>query len=263
MAVHLQTPKDRSIGFAFLLITSIGWGLNWPVIKLVLRDWPPLFARGTAGLFAASALAALATLRGQRLSFPRGVLGRLGAASVLNVFAWMGFSTIAMVWLTVSEGALLVYTMPVWAMLFAWLIRGQRPSPSGFAAVVLGVIGLVVLLGGAQITATSGKLPGVLLALSSAVLFAFSTVVFRSTLPIPPLALTAWQVGRVTTAAAFHAATASRSIARSRCQEPDRAPSCFLPGAKVTPMSLREYVPHPPICGRISAGPLLRHDGRG
>jgi drug/metabolite transporter (DMT)-like permease len=123
------------------------------------------------------------------------VLGRLGAASMLNVFAWMGFSTIAMVWLTVSEGALLVYTMPIWAMLFAWVIRSERPSLSGFAAVVLGLTGLLVLLGGAQITATPGKLPGVLLALGSAVLFAFSTVVFRSPLPIPPLTLTAWQVG--------------------------------------------------------------------
>jgi hypothetical protein len=52
MAAHSQIPKDRYIGFAYLLITSIGWGLNWPVIKVVLRDWPPLFARGSAGLVA-------------------------------------------------------------------------------------------------------------------------------------------------------------------------------------------------------------------
>ena len=52
MALHSQPTKDRYLGFVFLLITSIGWGLNWPVIKLVLRDWPPLFARGTAGLVA-------------------------------------------------------------------------------------------------------------------------------------------------------------------------------------------------------------------
>jgi drug/metabolite transporter (DMT)-like permease len=195
MAGHSQTPRDRYIGFAYLLITSIGWGLNWPVIKVVLRDWPPLFARGSAGLVAAMVLAALATLRGQRLSLPSGVIGRLDAASMLNVFAWMGFSTIAMVWLTVSEGALLVYTMPIWAMLFAWAMRGERPSLAGFAAVVLGGLGLLVLLAGAQVTTTTGKLPGVLLALASAVLFAFSTVVFRPPLPIPPLTLTAWQVG--------------------------------------------------------------------
>jgi hypothetical protein len=42
---------------------------------------------------------------------------------------------------------------------------------------------------------------------------------------------------RVSTAAAFHAATASRSVARSRCHGTDLAPGCFLPGAKVTPTS--------------------------
>ena len=50
---------------------------------------------------------------------------------------------------------------------------------------------------------------------------------------------------RVSTAAAFHAATASRSVARSRCHEPDIAPGCFLPGAKVTPTSPSPRRPTP------------------
>ena len=100
-----RNRKDRHAGFALLLITSIGWGPNWPIIKLLLREWPPLFARGTAGLTAAAVLATVAYVRGERLSLPSAVLGRLGAAAFLNVFAWMGVSTVAMVWLTVSEGA--------------------------------------------------------------------------------------------------------------------------------------------------------------
>ena len=190
-----RNRKDRHAGFALLLITSIGWGPNWPIIKLVLREWPPLFARGTAGLTAAAVLATVAYVRGERLSLPSAVLGRLGAAAFLNVFAWMGFSTVAMVWLTVSEGALLVYTMPIWAMLLAWPVRGDRPSVTGFAALVLGIAGLAALLGGVEITAASGKVPGITLALAAAVLFAFGTVIFRSPLPLPPLTLTAWQVG--------------------------------------------------------------------
>jgi len=191
----VRNRKDRHAGFALLLITSIGWGLNWPIIKLVLREWPPLFARGTAGLIAAAVLALVGYTRGERLSLPSALLGRLGAAAFLNVFAWMGFSTVAMVWLTVSEGALLVYTMPIWAMLLAWPVRSERPSLTGFAALVLGIAGLAVLLGGVEITAASGKVPGVALALAASVLFAFGTVVFRSPLPLPPLTLTAWQVG--------------------------------------------------------------------
>jgi drug/metabolite transporter (DMT)-like permease len=47
--------RSRRIGLLCLMVTATGWGLNWPVMKLLLllREWPPLFARGTAGLVAA------------------------------------------------------------------------------------------------------------------------------------------------------------------------------------------------------------------
>src|SRR3954470_23507239 len=94
--------RSRRTGLLCLGVTAIGWGLNWPIIKLILREWPPLFARGMAGLVAALGLAALSVLRGERISAPSRDLGRLSVAAALNVFAWMGFSTIAMVWLSVA-----------------------------------------------------------------------------------------------------------------------------------------------------------------
>src|SRR3954454_19815751 len=140
--------RSRRIGLLCLAITAMGWGLNWPVIKLILREWPPVFARGTAGLVAALGLCVLSVVRGQRISIPRGAAGRLAIAAILNVFGWMGLSTLAMVWLTVSQGTLLVYTMPIWAMLLAWPVRGEKPTPRGIGALGLGVLGLCVLLGG-------------------------------------------------------------------------------------------------------------------
>jgi hypothetical protein len=74
---------------------------------------------------AALALAAVAIVRGERMVVPSRAIGRLSLAAALNVFAWMGFSTIAMVWLSVAEGALLVYTMPIWATLLVW--RSAEP----------------------------------------------------------------------------------------------------------------------------------------
>jgi hypothetical protein len=112
--------RSTRIGLFCVALTAIGWGLNWPIIKLLLREWPPLFSRGSAGIAAALGLAGLAALRGERLRIPFGALRRLAFAAATNVFAWMGFSTLAMVWLSVAEGALLVYTMPIWATLLAF-----------------------------------------------------------------------------------------------------------------------------------------------
>ena len=187
--------RSRRIGLLCLAVTAVGWGLNWPIIKLILREWPPLFARGAAGLVAALGLAALAAMRGERLTIPPRALGRLSAAAALNVFAWMGFSTVAMVWLSVAEGALLVYTMPIWATLLAWPLRGARPTLRGLAALALGMAGVGVLLAGSGLALGTGKLPGILLALGAAVLFALGTVTGVSAIPLAPTALTAWQVG--------------------------------------------------------------------
>src|SRR3954451_9517206 len=120
--------RSRCIGLLCLAVTVIGWGLNWPIIKLILREWPPLFARGTAGLVAALGLAAVAIIRGERMTVSWRALGRLSLAAALNVFAWMGFTTLAMVWLSVAEGVLVVYAMQIWATLLPWRLGGARPT---------------------------------------------------------------------------------------------------------------------------------------
>ena len=187
--------RSRRIGLLCLAVTAVGWGLNWPIIKLLLREWPPLFARGTAGMVAAIGLATFAAIRREHLAVPLRAFGPLSAAAFVNVFAWMGFSTLAMLWLSVTEAALLVYTMPIWATLLAWPTLGLRPTLRSVTALALGLGGVGVLLAGPGLALGAEKLPGVVLALGAAVLFAFGTVAPRSTIPLSPVALTAWQVG--------------------------------------------------------------------
>lgn len=185
----------RWIGFLCLGITALGWGLNWPAIKLLLREWPPLFARGLAGVMAALILAVIAAASGERLKVPREVWPRLLFATFTNVFAWMGFTTIAMKWVSVSEGALLVYTMPIWATLFAWPLLGMRPTLRDVMALCLGIVGLGILLGGNGLAFGHEKLWGILLAVTAAMLFALGNILNRSPIAVPPIALVAWQVG--------------------------------------------------------------------
>jgi drug/metabolite transporter (DMT)-like permease len=187
--------RDRSIGFLCLVVTAFGWALNWPFMKLLLVQWPPLFARGLAGVLAAAILASLAMSRGESLRVPRDAIPRLVFASFTNVFAWMGFGTMAMKYVTVGEGALLAYTMPIWAMLLAWPLLHVRPTAKDVAALVLGLAGVALLLGVGGFAFTADKLIGVALALACAILFALGNVLNRAQLPMPPLVVVAWQVG--------------------------------------------------------------------
>jgi drug/metabolite transporter (DMT)-like permease len=85
--------------------------------------------------------------------------------------------------------------MPIWATLFAWPLLGTRPTLRDVAALALGVTGLAILFGGQGLSLGHDKLLGVLLALSSAILFALGNILNRKPIPVPPIALVAWQVG--------------------------------------------------------------------
>lgn len=162
-------------------------------MKYLLREWPPLFARGTAGLTAALVIACIAASLGQSLAVSRAQYGRLLVSAFINVFAWMGFSTLSMRWLHAGQAALLVYTMPVWATLLAWPFLGKRPGVASLCGLALCITGVGLLFGGHDMALGIDKLPGVLFALGAAVLFALGTVV------VPPVALSplptvAWQL---------------------------------------------------------------------
>jgi drug/metabolite transporter (DMT)-like permease len=191
----MQNQTARWTGLALLAITCTGWALNWAFIKLLLREWPPLFSRGVSGVAAGMLLAMIASARGESLKVPRGAWGALLLAAFTNVFAWMGFGTAAMVDLSISEGTLLVYTMPIWAMMFAWPMLGTPPHAREFAALALGIAGIAALFTGDTLALGTGKSTGIALALAAAILFAFGSVRTKAPLPIAPIAQVAWQVG--------------------------------------------------------------------
>jgi drug/metabolite transporter (DMT)-like permease len=192
--VH-QRLRDRHVGLACLAFTVAGWGLNWPFLKLLLKEWPPLFARGTAGVTAALGLAIVVILRGERLRPAPGERLALSRAAFTNVFAWAGLSTLSLRWLNVAEAALLVNTMPIWATLLAWPVHGSRPTIRTGIGIGLAIAGIGILLAGPDLTFSASKLPGLVLALGAAVLFAAGVVAARPSVTLSPLAMTAWQVG--------------------------------------------------------------------
>jgi drug/metabolite transporter (DMT)-like permease len=183
-------------GLMFLAITSVGWGFNWPVTKFLLSELPPLTFRGGTGVIGASLLAALALIRGQSLRVPRKLWPRLALAALLNVTGWMVLMGLALLWLPASEAALIAYTMPVWASMLAWPVLGERPTLLRTIALLMAFAGLAAITGGNGITATSAKLPGIIMALTGALGFALGTVLAKK-LPVtlPPLPAAAWQIG--------------------------------------------------------------------
>jgi len=184
------------LGFGFLAIASVGWGLNFPIMKHLLTEWPPLSSRGLCGIVGAAALALIAVARRQQLSVPRAMWLRLFLVSTLAIGGWTAFMGLALLWLSASEAAVLGISIPVWVAFLAWPVLGERLSPVRAISLLVALAGIVVLIGGGGLEANVEKLPGILCALAGAVCVAFGTVLTKHfPLAMPPLSLAAWQVG--------------------------------------------------------------------
>jgi drug/metabolite transporter (DMT)-like permease len=183
-------------GLVLLLMTTIGWGLNWPAMKVLLADLPVLSTRATSGALGFLVLAAVALWRRESLAVPTRLWPRLLLVSALNVTAWMGLASFSLLWLAAAEATIVCYTMPVWASLMAWAVLGEKPGLARLLGMALALSGLVLLVLGHGLDVGLAKLPGVALGLGSAILFSLGTVVTkRWPLGLPPVCAAVWQVG--------------------------------------------------------------------
>ena len=179
-----------------LLATTAGWEIGWPAMKVLVGEWPPLLARGVCGCIAAACLLAVCLARGERVRLSWQGFRRLALLAVLNVTSWMGCTALCLSWLSAGEGALITYTMPIWAMLLAALLLGEELTIRRLTAIVLGLCGSAVIVTSQGVAIGVTKLPGVGLALVAAASFALGSVLSkRMTMPVAPLPCTTWQVG--------------------------------------------------------------------
>ncbi len=187
------------IGYGYMAVTALAWGFNWPVMKGLMREWPPFTMRIYAGGLAIALLFGIAAWQRDRLLPPRGQWRRLAVAGLLNISAWSVVAPLALFWLAASEAAIIAYTMPVWATVLAWPVLGERPTWRRVAGLLLGLGGVGLLMAGPLLTLPAAevvaKLPGAGFMLLTALMFAAGAVfIKRYPVAMPQLPMIAWQL---------------------------------------------------------------------
>jgi probable blue pigment (indigoidine) exporter len=192
---HSAAPNAFALGFVFLTITSVGWGLNWPVMKHLLTELPPLSARGWSGLVGAVSLAAVALARREDMRVPRAVWPRLVLFSLLTVGTWAALIAVSLLWLRASEAAVIAASMPVWVSLLALVVLKEHFSLLRALALAIALTGLAILFGADGFDASLSKLPGALLAITATLCVATGTVLTKKfPFQLPPISLASWQI---------------------------------------------------------------------
>ena len=163
-------------------------------MKFAVGELSPLTFRTACVLISGLGLMALAALSGERIALPRPQWPALLAVALLNVTGWHLFSAWSLVHMGGGRGAIVAYTMPIWAAVFsAWYLK-ERLSRRRMAALALGMTGIALLIGPELFGLHSSPL-GPLLMIGAAICWAGGIVAMKGqSWPIGIMALTGWQL---------------------------------------------------------------------
>lgn len=171
----------KPVHYGALLLLGAIWGASFLFIGVAVPDFGPLMLMFLRVLIAGLILLAAALLTGR----PGDVRATLrlrenwrkylviGLFSSALPFTLIAFSELS---LTVSLASILNSTTPLFTALIAALWGSERLTGRKVWGVLLGVIGVAVLVGGAPLALDQGTLVAVLASLSAALCYGIGTV---------------------------------------------------------------------------------------
>ncbi len=181
-------------GLLLLAALSLFWGLNWPVMKVVLSEVPPLYFRSGCLIAGGIGMMALARIGGHAIAVPAGQWGRLALLSLFNIVGWNIPAVYGVLLLPSGRAALLGYTMPLWgALLSVWLLDEQITFRR-LLGLAFGLAGIAALLGGSLESMLQAPI-GISCMLVAAWSWALGVVLLkRLPLTMPTTVLTGWMM---------------------------------------------------------------------
>lgn len=174
-----------------LVVLSLTWGYTWVLAKQALQFAPPLAFAAERCIAASLALFIVLKLRRQslRLEAPGPTL----AIGLTQVAGFIVFQTWALVEGGPGKTSVLIFTMPIWTMLLAWPILGERVRGQQWWAAASTLGGLLLIIAPWDM---HSSLLSKVLGVSAAMCWAIGTILvkrLRARQPVDLLSLTAWQ----------------------------------------------------------------------
>lgn len=154
------------------------WGINWPIMKIGVRDFPPMTFRAISMAGGLLVLAAAIRLQGQDWRVPRAQWREVLWIALFNGTIWYVLSIYGVKLLASGRAAILGYTMPIWAAVIGIGLYGEHPTKRLWIGVAAAVVAVALLLSG-EFGAITGRPVGTALMLTAALAWGFGTHLMR------------------------------------------------------------------------------------
>ncbi|MDT3425427.1 drug/metabolite transporter (DMT)-like permease [Paenibacillus forsythiae] len=185
----MSRQKSTVLLLTFLVLV---WGINWPLSKIALEYAPPLLFSGIRTLIGGVLLILIGLPKAHLLRFKTLWPVYLSSA-LLSIVLYYGFQTIGLQYVPAGLFSAIVFLQPVLLGIFSWLWLGEAMHGQKMAGLALGFLGVGCLSAGGLTGSIS--LWGVLLALATALCWAFGTVYLKRMMDrVDMLWMTAMQI---------------------------------------------------------------------
>ena len=177
-----------------VLLLGVIWGVNWPAIRVSVLEIEPWTFRTICLGSGASMLVAVMLVRKESLWVPRGEILPLIVVGLLNVTAYHMLTAYGLTRIDAGRGTILTFTFPLWSVLLGTVVLRERITPERFAALLLGLSAMALLIG--PDIGTVGQSPvGALLLIAAAISWACATLLMKSRQwSIGSIAMATWQL---------------------------------------------------------------------
>ena len=137
--------SKQFITIILLIILVLVWSSVWSLFRIAMEAIPPLSFRVIIGIPAFVLLLALGYKKVRTIKIPNNNIKSLLLISFFNVTLWQILMLYGITMLGGGRAAVLTYTMPVWATIFAAIFGYEKINLSIVISLILGMIGIFFL----------------------------------------------------------------------------------------------------------------------
>lgn len=188
----MSAPAFSTRQIVLLVMLTLVWGLNWPVMKLGVTHFPPLSFRSLSMWLGLPVLYLAVRAMKVPLRIERSQWRELASLTFTNMIVWHVLAVLSVQALSSGRAAILGYTMPVFSALWGVALFGQRLSSRQLLGVGAAALGVALLLWHelGRMTGRPWAAAGMLV---SAAVWALGTQQLRRTrMTAPTLAIVFW-----------------------------------------------------------------------
>lgn len=202
---RVQPPGLTPTQWWLLVLVTLVWGLNWPIMKLGVsgtvahpQAYPPLSFRALSMLLGLPLLGGALLLMKVPLAVRREHWPEILRLTVPNMLVWHVVVILALQQLSSGRTAILGYTMPIFTALWGVFLYGEPLRWRQLLGVVAAALGVLLLLSSELQRMAGAPLAVGALLVAAAVWGLGTQMLRRSVSPVPLLAIAFWMTAVTT-----------------------------------------------------------------